>query len=197
VAIFDITKKINKGGHMNKSSSDQKPERSKAGKLKSSQLQNISKSTGNKRTQVKDKDGILVEAARKIETGAKVVGEKAVDVADKLSEQTSEFAEIGYEKIKKGVSDVYDVSSKTISDISKKAVKYVKKYENTVEMKKLSHDRNVKMQELGSHIFALYKSKTQEIKELLANDESKKIINDLEVLNKAIVKIGRKIKRKI
>jgi hypothetical protein len=192
-----ISRIINEGGYMNKASSDQKPERSKAGKSKSSQSQIKSKSTGNKGDKVKDEDGILVEAARKIETGAKVIGEKAVDVADKLTEQTSEFAEIGYDKLKKSVSDVYDISFKTFSDMSKKAVKYVKKYENTVEMKKLNNDRNTKMQELGTHIFTLYKSKSQDIKELLANEESQKILNDLEILNKAIVKIGRKIKRKI
>ena len=164
---------------MNKARSDQKPEGSRAGKIRNGPSQIKSKSTGNKVDKVKDEDGILVEAARKIETGAKVFGDKAVDVADKLTEQTSEFAEIGYDKLKKGVADAYDVSSKTISDMSKKAVKYVKKYEDTVEMKKLSNDRNIKMQELGTHIFTLHKSKSQDIKELLADEESQKIISDL------------------
>lgn len=182
---------------MNKASSNQKPEGSKSGESKNSQSQNKSKSTGNKRGKVKDDDGILVETARKIETGTKVIGEKAADVAEKVSEQTSEIAEIVYDKFKKSVSDAYDVSSKTISDMSKKAGKYIKKYEDTVEMKKLNTDRNMKLQELGTHICTLYNSKSQDIKELLADDESQKILKDLEILNKDIVKIGRKIKRKI
>jgi hypothetical protein len=182
---------------MNKANSDQKPAGSESVKSKNSQSQNKSESTGNKHDKVKDENGILVDAARKIESGAKVVGEKAADVAEKISEQTSEIAEIVYDKFKKGVSDAYDVSSKTMSDMSKKAVKYIKKYEDTVEMKKLSHDRNNKMQALGTHIFTLYKSKSQDLRELLLDEESQKILRDLEILNKDIVKIGRKIKRKI
>ncbi len=182
---------------MNKASPGKKSGTGKSGKSRDTQSQIKSKSTAIKDDKVRDEDGILVETARKIETGAKVIGEKAVDVADKLTEQTSEFAEIGYDKLKKGVSDAYDISSKTISDVSQKAVKYIKKYENTVEMKKLSNDRDMKMQELGTHIFTLYKSKSQDIKELLANNETQKFISDLELLNKSIVKIGRKIKRKI
>ena len=64
-----------------------------------------------------------------------------------------------------------------------------------IEMKKLNHDRNIKMQELGSHIFTQYKSKSLNITELLANDESQKILSELEVINKEIVKLGKKIKR--
>jgi hypothetical protein len=182
---------------MNKVSSDQKSEGGKSGKIKNDQSQKESKSTDNKGDKVKDKNGILVEAARKIESGAKVIGEKTADVSEKVSAQTSEIAEKVLDKFKKSVSEAYDVSFKTISDMSKKAVKYINKYENTVEMKKLSNDRNMKMQELGTHFFNLYKSKSQDIRELLANDESQRILNDLELLNKDIIKLGRKIKRKI
>ena len=44
---------------MNKVGSDVKPEGSKSGKSKSGQLQNKSKSGGNKREKVKNKNGIL------------------------------------------------------------------------------------------------------------------------------------------
>lgn len=182
---------------MSKVSSDQKLERSKSGKSKNRQSQSKSKLAGNKYDKVNDENGILVEAAKKIETGAKVIGEKAVNVSEKISEQTVEIAETIYDKFKKGVSDAYDVSSKTMGDVGKKAGKYLKKYEDTVEMKKLKNDRNLKMQELGSHIFILYKSKSQDIEELMTDVESQRILNELQVLNKEIVKIGRKIKRKI
>jgi hypothetical protein len=192
--VFEI---LIEGGNMSKVSSDQKLERSKPGKSKNSQSQSKSKLAGNKYDKVKDENGILVEAAKKIETGARVIGGKAVDVSEKISEQTVEIAETIYDKFKKGVSDAYDVSSKTMGDMSKKAGKYLKKYENTVEMKKLQNDRNMKMQELGTHIFTLYKSKSLDIGELITEIESQKILNELQVLNKEIIKIGRKIKRKI
>ena len=182
---------------MTKKNSEHHLEESKSGKSKKSQSLSKSKSAGAKRDKVREEDGILVDAARKIETGAKAFGVKAADVAEKVSDQTTEITEIVYDKLKKSVTDAYDVSSKTISDMSQKAGKYIKKYEDTVEMKKLSHDRNKKMQELGSHIFSLYKLKSQDIGKLLENEESQKILKELENLNKEIVKIGRKIKRKI
>jgi hypothetical protein len=148
---------------MNKENSRKKPNRNNSAKLKKSQLKNESKSNDHKNNKVSDEDGILVETARKVETSAKVIGEKAADVVEKVADQTTDIVDLAYDKVKKGVSDVFDVSSKTLADMSKKATKYIKKYEDTHEMKKLNHDRNIKMQELGIHIFTLYKSKSQNI----------------------------------
>jgi hypothetical protein len=182
---------------MNKVKSNQKPKGQKSGKSKTVQEPTKSKLSEIKQDKIDDETGVLVEAAKKIESGAKVLGKRASKVAEKVSEQTTEIAEVTFGKLKKGVSDAYDLSSKTVSDMSKKAGKYVKKYEDTIEMKKLSHDRNKKMQALGEHIFTLYKSKSKDVDELFTNKVSLKILNELEVLNKEIVRIGRKIKRKI
>jgi len=181
---------------MNKIDSNPKPVRKKPGDSKNSQLKDRVKNTGNETENVKNEDGILVDTARKIETGAKVVSEKATDMAEKVSDQTTEIAEIVYDKFKKGVSDAYDVGSKTVGDISKKAVKYIKKYEDNIEMNKLKQKRNKKMQELGTHIFTLYHSKSQNLQQTLSTDESQKILNELEVLNKKIIKIGKQYKKK-
>ena len=90
---------------MNKIDSNPKPERKKTGKSKNSQLKNRAKDTHNQKKNVKNEDGILVDAARKIETGAKVLGEKTSDVAEKVSDQTTQIAEKVYDKLKKGASD--------------------------------------------------------------------------------------------
>jgi len=182
---------------MDKVKSNQKPKGRKSEKSKTVREPKTSKLSKIKKDKIDDETGVLVEAAKKIESSAKVFGKKATKVAEKVSEQTTEIAEITYDKLKKGVSDAFDVSSKTVSDMSKKAGRYIKKYEDTYEMKKLSHERNKKMQKLGEHIFALYKSKSKNIDELFTNKVSLEIINQLELLNKQIVNIGRKIKRKI
>ena len=182
---------------MNNGKSGKKPNGKTSVKIKKNGSEKTIKATNHKHGKAIDEDSKLVEAARKVETQAKIIGEKAADVAEKVSDQTTEIAEIVYDKVKKGVSDVYDVSSKTLHDVSKKAVKYIKKYDDTFEMKKLNHDRNKKILELGTHIYTLYKSKSQDITELLINDKSQKILNELELLNNDIVKLGRRIKRKI
>jgi hypothetical protein len=182
---------------MNKANSSKKQEKIKSEELKKTGSRNTAKSVDHKNDEVKDEDGVLVETARKVETSARLIGEKTVEVVEKVSDQTTEIAEIVYDRVKKGVSDAYDVGSKTLNDMSKKAVKYIKKYDDTIEMKKFNHDRNMKMQELGLYFFTQYKVKSQNITELFANDETQKILNELELLNKDIVKLGRRIKRKI
>jgi hypothetical protein len=182
---------------MNNKKSSQKSNQNKSDKLKKSPSKSESKSGDLKGKKVIGENGVLVETARKVETGARIIGDKTVEVVEKVSDQTTQIAEVAYDKLKKSVSDAYDKSSKTMTEMSKKAGKYVKKYEDTIEMKKLSNDKNIKMQELGTHVFALYKSKSRDIKELLINNDSKKILGELEILNKEIVKLGRRIKKKI
>jgi hypothetical protein len=182
---------------MNKKKSRQEINQNKSEKSKKGPSKNEPKSGNLKGKKVSGEDGALVETARKVETGARLIGDKTVEVVEKVSDQTTQIAEIAYDKLKKGVSGAYDKSSKKMSDMSKKAGKYVKKYEDTIEMKKLSHARDAKMRELGTHIFTLYKSKSRDIKDLLLDDDSKKILGNLEILNKEVVKLGRRIKRKI
>jgi hypothetical protein len=182
---------------MNKTNPRQKSDQNKSEKLKKRQSKDELKTKDRKDIEIHDEDGALVETARKVETSARLIGDKTVEVVEKVSDQTTEIAEIAYDKLKRGVSDAYDKSTKTMNEISKKAGKYIKKYEDTLEMKKLSHERNAKMQELGEHIFTLSKSKSQDITELLNNDDSQRILSELEILNKEVVKLGRRIKRKI
>ncbi len=58
----------------------------------------------------------MIEAARKIEIDAKSFNGKATYIVEKDSDQTTEITEIAYDKLKKGVSETYDVISKTIVD---------------------------------------------------------------------------------
>lgn len=139
----------------------------------------------------------MVEAARKIESGAKSIGEKTVDAVEKVTDQTTEIAELAYDTIKKQVSVTYDTSTKTLTDVSKKAGKYIKKYENTIEMKKLSHDKDKKMQGFGNHIYNLYKVNPKDVSQWLAEGKSQEFLKELEILHKDIIKLGRQIKRKI
>ena len=177
---------------MNKVNAEKKSERSNSEKSKKDQTQNKSKSTGTKREKVQVEDGKFVETARKIEIGAKVFGEKATDVVEKVSDQTTEITEIVYDKIKKGVHEAYDISSKTMNDMGKKTGKYIQKYEDTLDIKDLKRDRDKKMYELGTHIFNLSKSKSQKLPDLIANDVSQKILNEVELLEKDIAKLGRR-----
>lgn len=163
---------------MNKSTTGQKPKQNKSEKMKKVSSKNDSKARDLEGKSVIDENGVLVETARKVETGARIIGDKTVEVVEKVSDQTTEIAEVAYEKIKKGVSDAYDKSSKTMNEMGKKAGKYIKKYEDTIEMKKLSHGRNKKMQELGAHFYTLYKSKAQPIDDLFSNgDLQRNLVN--------------------
>jgi hypothetical protein len=184
-----------KGRIMTTSPSKQKKTKNKSVNSKKPGIKNPPLNSRDE--QENNTDGILVETARKIESGVKVMGEKAADVSEKISEQTSDIAEKIYDKLKGGISDAYDVSSKTVSDVSKKTARYIEKYEDTTEIKKLGHTRDSKMQELGMNVFNLFKSKPRAINELLSNSKSQKILHELELLTREITKLRRRIKRKL
>lgn len=180
---------------MSKKDNDMKSKGEKIKKLSGRPVKTKTKSiTKNK---VQANEGKLVEAARKIETGVKIVSEMTTDVVEKVSDQTTEFTEKVYDKFKKSVHDAYDVGSKSLSDMRKKTGKYIQRYEDTFDIKNLKNDRDKKVYELGTHVFNLYKSKPRNLTDLVANDMSQKLLKEIELLVKDIVKLGRRVKRKI
>ena len=154
------------------------------------------KSAAPKTQKVKEDTSFISEAAGNIEAGAKVVGEKASDVATKIADKSSKLAGDIFEKIKKGVSDAYDVSAKAVDELGKTAQGYLDKYESTMEMRKLSDRRKKVATKLGERVYTQYKLKKKTPTQLLQTDEVKASIAEITKLDKEIVKLGKIIDKK-
>ena len=126
---------------------------------------------------VKEETSFILDAAENIEASAKVVSEKASDVAAKIADKSSRLAGDIFERIKKGVSEAVEVGAKAVDELGKTAQGYLDKYESTMEMKKLSDKRKKATTELGTLIYTQYKIKKKTPTELLQADEVKALIN--------------------
>lgn len=152
---------------------------------------------GPKRTpkpsKTKEDTSLILEAVDSIEASAKVVGERASDVATKIADKSSKLAGDIFEKVRKGVSEAYEASAKAVDELGKTAQGYLDKYESTMEMRKLSEKRKKAATELGKQIYSKYKLKKKTPIELMQADEVKALISEITKLDKEIIKLGKKI----
>ena len=175
-----MDKKKTAGGKQNKVQSD-----SPGGKKNEE-----SKSTSARKD---EETGFLVEAAINIESGARKVSKKAGEVAEKLGDQTAEIAGKVFDTIKKGVAESYETSSRAIEDLAGKAGDYLKKFETSVEMRKLREKKDQLSEQLGGQIYTVSRKKNISIEKMFSDKSVQPLLQEMVVLHKEILKLGRKM----
>jgi hypothetical protein len=153
-----------------------------------------SKKTAEKRTpKIEEKQGKLTEAAKNIEDGIELAGEKFSEIAEKTSEAASEL----YKVLKNKISSTYESGAKIVDDINKTAQNYIEKYKQNAEIKRLTDDREQLTQRLGAEYFSKIKTaKDKDPISILKDDVFQELINEIEKLEKEIIKIGKKLEKK-
>ena len=117
------------------------------------------KKTETKKTTIpEEKHGKLTEAAKNIEDGIEMAGEKFSELAEKTSETAGEL----YQVLKNKISATYDTSAKIVDDINQSAQNYIEKYKKNLEINRLTDDREKLTQKLGTEFFSRYKSRKDE-----------------------------------
>ena len=146
------------------------------------------------RSSLKDEEtGFLVEAAINIESSARKVGKKAGEVTEKLGDQAAEIAGKVFDTIKKGVTESYETSSRAIEDLAGKAGDYLKKFETSVEMRKLREKKDQLSEKLGGQIYTVSRKKNISIEKMLSDKSIQPLLQEMIVLHKEILKLGRKM----
>jgi len=144
----------------------------------------------------REETSVLKEAAMNIEESAKTVSKYASGVAKDVAERTSKVAEEVIKKTKKGISEAYDIGSKTVEDVQHNAMVYIDRFKSSVEMKNESAKRLKLTTKLGSLVFSKYQKQTLTPDQLFNEKELTDLITEIQTIDKKIIKIGKKLEKK-
>lgn len=140
-----------------------------------------------------EEKSFLVNTAENIETGAKIVGEKTTEIASDLAQKTSQAAGTIFEKVKKGLTEVYEAGSKVVVGATEAAQDYTEKYKHKVEVKELIKEQHALYIELGSVIYEKNKSGEMPFTQLFKEKDVKKLLQTIKTKENEIVKLGQEL----
>ncbi|RMI27700.1 MAG: hypothetical protein D6681_00245 [Calditrichaeota bacterium] len=125
---------------------------------------------------------VLRETTETIGAGAKVVGEKAGQLAGQV---------LGF--LKKGVAEAAKVGGKVVEEISHTAATYAEKYKHMAEMRKLNHRKRELFQELGKTLYEQAGNDPAALGKVLEQEKVQNLLRDLETLDRQIVELGKQL----
>ena len=128
------------------------------------------------------KTGALVQAAKAIEEGAELVGEKAPVIASSV-----------FHSIKKGVSVAYGTSSTLVGGAYHAASDYADKYKHKIEVKKLKAQREATSSRLGSIIYSRIVIDEEPPQKAFSDVEITSLLQQIHDLDNEVVKIGKEL----
>jgi hypothetical protein len=128
------------------------------------------------------KTGALVQAAKAIEDGAELVGEKAPVLAS-----------IVFHSIKKGVSVAYGTSSTLVGGAYHAASDYADEYKHKIEVKKLKAQREATSSRLGSIIYRRIVIDEELPQKAFSDEEITSLLQQIHDLDNEVVIIGKEL----
>jgi hypothetical protein len=128
------------------------------------------------------KTGALVQAAKAIEEGAELVGDKAPVIASSV-----------FHSIKKGVSVAYGTGSTLVGGAYHAASDYADKYKHKIEVKKLKAQREATSSRLGSIIYSRIVIDEEPPQKAFSDVEITSLLQQIHDLDSEVVKIGKEL----
>jgi hypothetical protein len=122
--------------------------------------------------------GLIDEVTDNIEGGAKLVKEKAVELADKL---------------KKGLSQAYATGTKVVDELSLAAQEYTEKYKSESKIRKMKSAKDVLTIQLGRSFFENRLAGDKSAASFLQKKEIVDLLNQIEMVDNKIIDAGKQI----
>ena len=135
------------------------------------------------------KSEIVDKVQESLESGAQAAKEKISEVAEKSIDIAGEV----YDTAIKGVSTAFDTGSKMIDDLTKSAQEYVDRFNQNMEIRKLSEERKELATKLGHETYVNYKVNKKIPQKLTAEKNIIDLMVRIEKIDKEIVKLGKKL----
>ena len=130
------------------------------------------------------KTGALAGAAKAIEEGVELVGEKAPEVVS-----------VVLHKLRKGVSVAYGTSSTLVREGYHAAGDYADKYKHKIEVKKLKAQREAVSSMLGSIIYTRIIIDGEPPEKPFSDLEITSLLQQIQDLDKEVVRIGKELEK--
>ncbi len=144
----------------------------------------------DKKTKVKSSKDFISEAAENIESGVRIISKKASKLASNISDATTGIKDRLKEEVKEPGNEAISTARKAIEEISDTAQDYLDKFKNRSEMKKLSKEREEKINLLGRLVYLKLKSGRSLKNKIEDNEKLKQLISDIRKTDREIIKLG-------
>ena len=130
------------------------------------------------------KTGALVGAAKAIEEGVELVGDKAPEVVS-----------VVLHKVKNGVSVAYGTSSTLVREAYHAASDYADKHKHKIKVKKLKALREATSSRLGSIIYTRIIIDREPPEKAFSDQEITSLLQQIQDLDNDVVKIGKELEK--
>ena len=132
----------------------------------------------------KTKTGALMGAAKAIEEGVGLVGDKAPEVVS-----------VVLHKVKNGVSVAYGTSSTLVREAYHAASDYADKQKHKIKAKKLKAQREATSSKLGSIIYTRIIIDGEPPEKAFSDQEISLLLQQIQDLDNEVVKIGKELEK--
>ena len=130
------------------------------------------------------KTGALVGAAKAIEEGVELVGDKAPEVVS-----------VVLHKVKNGVSVAYGTSSTLVREAYHAASDYADKHKHKIKAKKLKAQREATSSKLGSIIYTRIIIDGEPPEKAFSDQEINSLLQQIQDLDNEVKKIGKELEK--
>jgi hypothetical protein len=140
-------------------------------------------------TKEKNKEpGFWEDAKENINEGARVVGEEARDLGEKISSYSEEI----FGKMKEHTSEMWQSGKELTSDAVNKAQEIAEKYRDQAEVRKLNEEKKRVAAQLGMSFYLILKNNDNKVPDtLLRRKAIKTTLKEMEELDQQILDLSK------
>jgi len=127
------------------------------------------------------------EAKENIDEGAKIIGDEARDLGEKIYS----YSEVIFGRIKEGTSDLWKSGVELTKDTVNKAQEMAEKYRDRIEVRKLNEEKRKVSSQLGMNVYLELKNNDNKLPEKFFNKRQvKSMLKNLEQIDKQILDLS-------
>ncbi|MEX0982961.1 MAG: hypothetical protein WDZ47_12840 [Bacteroidales bacterium] len=135
----------------------------------------------------KNEPGFWDDTKENINEGAKIVGDEARDLGEKISSYSEEI----FGKIKEHTSEVFQSGKELTRDAVNKAQEMAEKYRDQTEVRKLNEEKKKVAAQLGMSFYLILKNNDNKVPDtLLRRKAIKTTLKEMEELDQQILELS-------
>lgn len=144
-----------------------------------------------KKNENKNEQGFWDDTKNNINEGARVVGDEARDLGEKISSYSEEI----FGKIKERTSEIFQSGKELTQDAVNRAQEVAEKYRDQTEIRKLNEEKKKVAAQLGMSFYLILKNNDNKVPDtILRRKAIKTTLKEMEELDKQILDLSEEKK---